>query len=225
MILIVAHATIPHHRHHIGKHRPRALVLVRIHKNAQPVEIIPGPEHFARLRPLLRQPDGHAVPVQVALPVDLELHFHLPVVRRHRHAGEEPASLALSVRCEADVLVRADDGVLAELEVAGLHVGVEVGGLEGLGAELSLREFLWANVCVVYEVGGKGGGKGLKLPGCFVCCSHSLLGWRRVRPDTLSRATAATLAPATPAKASWWFTWIKGKQDYESKDMAKTGDV
>lgn len=81
----------------------------------------------------------------------------------------------------------------------------------------------WTIVCVVMRKPVRGEGRG--LPVSFVCCSHSLLGWRRGRPDTLSRATAAKLAPATPAKASWWFTWIKRKRDYETKDMAKTGDV
>ena len=90
--------------------------------------------------------------------MNLEFHFHLPVVGRHGHAGEEPAHLALPVRGEPDVLVRADDGVLAELEVAGLHVGVEVGGLEGLGAELSLCEFSWTKVCVCMRKQGWGRG-------------------------------------------------------------------
>ena len=64
----------------------------------------------------------------MARAVDLELHLNHPVVRRHGHASEQPAHLALPVGGQADVLVGADYGVFPELEVAGLHVGVEVGG-------------------------------------------------------------------------------------------------
>jgi len=71
--------------------------------------------------------------------VNLELNLHFPVGRRERDAREKPSGFRLVLAGEADVLVGADDGAAAEVEPAGLEVGVEVG--LGTGGQL-MKEVL-----------------------------------------------------------------------------------
>lgn len=84
-------------------------------------------------------PHGKAIAEEVALAIDIEFDFNLPVGCGERYARVDPAGLRGSIGGEADVLVSADDGVAAKVPPAALEVRVEVRLDQRMRAELCLR--------------------------------------------------------------------------------------
>lgn len=136
MSLIIRRMPIAQHSHDIGKHDTRAVVLVGIKENTQPLEFILVAKHGALLSAIGSHPHGESVAKQVSLAIDVEFDFNLPVGCSQRDARVYPAGLGGSVGGEADVLVGADDGVAAKVPPAALEVRVEVWLDQRMGAEL-----------------------------------------------------------------------------------------
>ena len=81
MLFVVRNGGIPHHGHHVGENNTRPLILVGIYEHAQTLELVCGAEDWASCTPLLGEPDGHAVTVEVALAMNLEFNFDLRLVQ------------------------------------------------------------------------------------------------------------------------------------------------
>lgn len=79
MVFVVCDGRVSYHGHYVGKYDAGSLVFVCIDKNTEAFEVVGGAEDRARGSALFGKPDGHAVAVEVALAVDLELHFNLLV--------------------------------------------------------------------------------------------------------------------------------------------------
>ena len=136
MSLIIRRMSIPQHSHHIRKHHSRAIILVRVKENTQPLKFILVAKHGALLGAIGGHPHGEYIAKEVSLAIDVELDFNLPVGCGEGHARVYPAGLRGSVGGEADVLVGADDGVAAKVPPTALEVRVEVWLDQGVGAEL-----------------------------------------------------------------------------------------
>lgn len=105
VVLVVVLVAVAVHRHDVGEHHARAVVLVRVDKDAQAVEAVTAAKDGPHLTALAGDPHGEAVAEQLVLARDPELDLDLPVGGRQRHAGEEPAALRGSVRGKTDVAV------------------------------------------------------------------------------------------------------------------------
>lgn len=77
MVFVVGDGCVADHGHDVRKDDAGALVLVRVDEDTEAFKPVHGAEDGADLCALLREPDGHAVAVQAALAVDLELDFDL----------------------------------------------------------------------------------------------------------------------------------------------------
>ena len=77
VVLVVRCLPIATHSHDIGKHCAGAVVLVRIKKDAEALELVGGTEDVARSGALLGEPHSEAVAIQIALASDFELEFDL----------------------------------------------------------------------------------------------------------------------------------------------------
>lgn len=105
IVLVVRLGPVSVHRHDVGEHDAGAVVLVRVDKDAQPVEPVGAAKHGADLPALPRDPHGEPVAKQLVLAGNLELDLNLPVGGRQGHAREEPSRLRGAVRGKADVAV------------------------------------------------------------------------------------------------------------------------
>lgn len=82
IVLVIRRLPIAAHSHDIGKDGAGPVVLVRIEEDAETLEVVCGTEDRSGGSALLGEPHGHAVAVEVALAVDLELDQNL-VSREH----------------------------------------------------------------------------------------------------------------------------------------------
>jgi hypothetical protein len=127
MSLIIRSMSITKHSHDIRKHNPGPIILVRIKKDTQPFELILVSKHRTLLCSVCSHPHGKPITKQVALAIDVEFNFNLPVCCGQGDARVYPTGLRGAVGAKADVLVGADDGVAAKVPPSALEVGVEVG--------------------------------------------------------------------------------------------------
>lgn len=77
VILIVCDRGIAQHCHHIGEYDARSLVFVGVDEHPEAFELVRRTKNRSLGASLLGEPNGHAVAVEVALTVDLELDFNL----------------------------------------------------------------------------------------------------------------------------------------------------
>lgn len=125
--LVVLRLAVADHGHDVGEDHAGSVVLVRVEEYSETLKLVLHTEHGTFLRARLCYPECHAIAEQCAGAVNLELEFHLPVGRSERDTREEPAGFGGVGASETNVLVGADNGAAAEVEPAGLEVGVEVG--------------------------------------------------------------------------------------------------
>lgn len=125
--LVVFGLAVADHGHDVGEDDARAVVLVCVEEDSETLKLIFHAEDRSLLHAGLGDPECHAIAKQSARAVDLEFKFHLPVGCGEGNARVEPAGFGGVLACQADILVGADDGAAAEVEPAGLKIGVEVG--------------------------------------------------------------------------------------------------
>lgn len=77
MILVIRDRRISQHGHHIGKYNARPLILVRINKDTQALEIIRESKHFSGCGTFFRDPNSHAVPVETTPAMNFERNLNL----------------------------------------------------------------------------------------------------------------------------------------------------
>ena len=78
-VFVIRRLAVAHHGHDEGEHHTRAVVLVRVEKDAEPLKLVGSAEYGSKLCTVLGEPHGEAVAVELVLAVDLELDLDLPV--------------------------------------------------------------------------------------------------------------------------------------------------
>jgi hypothetical protein len=77
VVLVISCLPVAVHGHNIREHGARAVVLVRIEKDAETLELVYRSKDWSRLSALLREPHCETISVKVALAIDLKLDRHL----------------------------------------------------------------------------------------------------------------------------------------------------
>lgn len=77
VVLVVRRVAVAVHSHNVGEHGTRTVVLVRIDKDTETLELIGVAKDRSRLCTLLGEPHGKAVAVKVTLTMDLEFDNNL----------------------------------------------------------------------------------------------------------------------------------------------------
>lgn len=75
--LVVWSLSIPKRGHDVGEHGARTVVFVGIDEDAEAFVLVYGAKNRTRSRALAGKPHRHAIPVEIALAVDVELDFDL----------------------------------------------------------------------------------------------------------------------------------------------------
>jgi hypothetical protein len=73
VVLIIRGVAIALHGHYVGKHGAWSVVLICVEEETESLELVCVAEDVAWLRALFGEPHCEAIPVEVALAVDLEL--------------------------------------------------------------------------------------------------------------------------------------------------------
>lgn len=77
--LVVGGLAVAAHGHNIGENDARSVVLVGVEEDAQAVKLVLIAKDVALLAPVLGDPHGEPIAKEVALAVDAEFDFNLPV--------------------------------------------------------------------------------------------------------------------------------------------------
>lgn len=93
VVLVVRLLAVAVHRHDVGKHDARSVVLVRVDKDAQAFKVVDAAKDGAHLPALLGKPHGEAVAKELVFARNLKLDFNLPVCGRQWNARKEPSCL------------------------------------------------------------------------------------------------------------------------------------
>ena len=137
VVLVVRLLAVAVHRHDVGEHDSRSVVLVRVDKDAQAVKVVDAAKDGAKLAALLGNPHGEAVAKELVLSGDLELDFNLPVRGRQGNARKEPSCLRGSIGCKTNVAVahRVSRGS-ATLTRAKREESIRVGSNNGISSKV-----------------------------------------------------------------------------------------
>jgi hypothetical protein len=97
-ILVILRLPITEHGHNVGKYHSRAVVLVGIEEDAQSFELIDGAEDGSFKSPLLGYPQSHAIAMEIASSMNLELDFNLRIWSTANTGGRMESKTDLPVR-------------------------------------------------------------------------------------------------------------------------------
>jgi hypothetical protein len=77
VVLIIRRRSVAVHGHDVGEHGAWPIVLIRVEKQSETLELVGVSEYVARLRALLGEPHGEAIAIEVSLTRNFELEFNL----------------------------------------------------------------------------------------------------------------------------------------------------
>ena len=79
MALVIGSVAITKHSHNIREHNTRSVVLVRVEKDTQSLELVLVSKHRTLLCSIGGHPHGKTVTEEVALAIDVEFNLDFPV--------------------------------------------------------------------------------------------------------------------------------------------------